>query len=96
MTNAEPTREELNAHCANSVAPLVALFRHERGTDQENAVCDMVCNLMHYAQRAGMDPVAEIERAIRHWYEETNDDGALLTNPTVEVKIHDLTKQTKN
>jgi hypothetical protein len=47
-------------------------FMAETGTDREDAVCDLVCDLMHWCDRNGMIFDAELERARWHYGAETS------------------------
>ena len=43
---------------------------------EEDVICDLVADLMHYAEMMGQDALEQIKRAIYHWYAEKNDEAA--------------------
>jgi len=51
----------------------ITQFRADTGTDKEDAICDLVGDLMHLADRYGQDPLREIQRGIQHFLAEKED-----------------------
>ncbi len=51
------------------------VFQKNTGSDDCDAVSDLVSDLMHYASSLDQEPLEEVRRAIRHWYAETHHDG---------------------
>ena len=43
------------------------------GTAIEDAVCDGIAYLLHFAHAMGQDPAEELARAVRHFNAETGD-----------------------
>jgi hypothetical protein len=48
-----------------------AKFQAITGSDDEDVVCDLVCDLMHLAIALGQDPFAQVRRGIGHYIAET-------------------------
>jgi hypothetical protein len=63
----------------------LAAFVSQTGTDAGDAVTDLLCDLMHLADREGTDFAADLERARMHYAAETQPDfttEAPTTSPT--------------
>jgi hypothetical protein len=60
----------------------LAAFVSQTGTDSDSAVTDLLCDLMHLADRAGTDFAADLERARRHYDAETKPDDTTSLTPT--------------
>lgn len=56
-----------NTHRARWAERCIVLFRHDTGTDKEDAIADLVADLMHLARQWGQDPEAELVRAREHF-----------------------------
>ncbi len=52
-------------------------FRKITGTEQEDAVCDLLCDLMHFCDRSTQTFQSQIERAQEHYTAETAKEGHL-------------------
>jgi hypothetical protein len=52
-------------------------FMAETGTDYEDALCDLLCDLMHLSDRAPFDFDAALVRARDHYLAETEQPGPL-------------------
>jgi hypothetical protein len=50
---------------------VVDQFVHKTGTDQPDALCDLLCDLQHYANAYGFDFARELRRACDHFAAET-------------------------
>lgn len=50
----------------------IAAFQSVTRTDDEDAVSDLLCNLMHYCDRNGLDFQAELSRAASNYEAEIN------------------------
>lgn len=62
-----------NADRAFWVKPAIEAFQQETGTDDENAIADLVCDLCHAARARGDDPIEEVKRGLRHFLAEEAD-----------------------
>ena len=51
----------------------VSSFRQATGTDEEDALCDLLAELMHWADRSGHDFDAVLHRARDHYEAETTE-----------------------
>ena len=49
-------------------------FMHKTGSDREDATCDLLANLRHWCDRNGFDWGNELDRAMRHYTQETKQD----------------------
>lgn len=50
-------------------------FEGLTGTERENAVADLLCDLMHWSHQTGTNFVHELTRAASHFEAETNEEG---------------------
>lgn len=79
-----PDPELQNASPARWAAATLEEFRRHTGTDFEDAVCDLLANLMHWCDRFGQDFNAELRRARNHYDAETattvSNTGALASD----------------
>jgi hypothetical protein len=67
-----PDTEEMNETRALWAHRCLAVIGEETGCDAENALQDLLCNLMHLCDRTeGMDFADALEQARRHYAEET-------------------------
>jgi hypothetical protein len=67
----------------------VEAFMNECRTDREDAVGDLICNLMHLAEAVGDDPIRVIKNAISNHFAETHherDCTVILTVAPIERK----------
>lgn len=55
-------------------------FQEETKTDDEDLLSDLLCDLMHWADRSGEDFEGRLERARRAYREETCSVGTLYAN----------------
>ena len=63
--------DRLNAHRALWAAAALAQFRRQTGADLEDAVSDLLADLMHWCDRFGQELPAELRRACNHYAAET-------------------------
>jgi hypothetical protein len=66
-----PDPDNLNGDRACWAAAALGEFRLHTGTDVENAVSDLLADLMHWCCRSGQDFEAELQRAREHYDCET-------------------------
>ncbi len=52
-------------------------FMKETGTDLEDSLCDLLCNLMHLSDRVPFDFDAALQHARDHYLAETGQPGPL-------------------
>jgi hypothetical protein len=77
-----------NGKRAEWAAECVSKFQQLTGTDKEDAVADLVCDLMHWCSREKQDPMNEVERGIRNYICETmpyTGWGLPAGEPSVEI-----------
>ena len=55
----------------------VEAFMWKTGTDFEDALCDLLCDLMHLSDRAPFDFDAALQHARDHYLAETGQPGPL-------------------
>lgn len=74
-----PDPEKQNDDRAKWAGIALAQFQSETGTEDADALCDLLCNLMHWADRHNEDFDAELTRARNHYdVETTPEDSPLL------------------
>jgi hypothetical protein len=61
----------LDAHRALATAAALAEFRRQTGADLEDALSDLLADLMHWCDRSGQAFPEELRRARYHYAEET-------------------------
>lgn len=60
-----------NEERADVAAKALKWLQAVTGADDEDALCDMLCNLRHCADRDGFDFCHELSRAMLHYRAET-------------------------
>ncbi len=71
QTDLPPDPEGMNDSRAVRAACCIRHFQCQTGTDWDDAVCDLLGDLMHFCDRAGFGFVHELERARMHYESET-------------------------
>jgi hypothetical protein len=66
-----PDPENMNDQRAAWAAAALQAFRYITGTDEEDALGDLLCDLMHWCDRSGHDFNAALSRAGAHYEAET-------------------------
>lgn len=66
-----PDPEEMNDSRAEWAAVAVRAFQKATGTDPEDLLSDLLCDLRHWADRNGETFATQLERANRNYLEET-------------------------
>ncbi len=69
-----PDPERMNGRRSAWAARAVAAFMDETGTDEADAVCDLLADMMHWCDRHGYDFARELARANDHYAAETLGD----------------------
>lgn len=69
-----PDPDGQNDDRAEWAGKALTLFQHITGTDREDAVCDILVDMMHYCDRAGFDFASELRRAQQHYKAETSKE----------------------
>jgi hypothetical protein len=69
-----PDPEHMNAESARCAASALRHFRRMTGADREDALGDLLCDLMHWCDRSNFDFELALYRARRHHTEETTLD----------------------
>ena len=69
-----PDPEGMNDRRAEWAGRAIASFCSATGTDEEDAACDLLADLMHWCDRNGEDFGHELARARDHYEAETLDD----------------------
>ena len=77
-TTLPPDPENRNEERANWAKSALLTFQHETGVDGDDALADLLCDLMHLADRKGWHLAAEMERAQAHYEAETTPDPSDL------------------
>lgn len=66
-----PDPERMNDRRSAWAQIAVSAFQAAHGTDDENVLCDLLCDLMHWADRHNYDFPAALVRAQDHYEAET-------------------------
>ena len=61
----------LNDLHANAGRDMIARYIDKTGVDKEDALCDLLGDLLHYANQDGHDFARELQRACDHFAAET-------------------------
>jgi len=72
-----PDPENMNARRAAWAAAAVTEFQRITGTDDQDALGDLLCDLMHWSDRNDYDFEAALSRARGHYEAETMPDPAM-------------------
>ena len=75
--NLPPDPEGKNADRAAWADEAIRCFQSTTGTDWEDAVADLLCDLMHLCDREAFKFEKELDRARMHYEAETTEGGAL-------------------
>lgn len=69
-----PDPDGINDRRAEWAGYALAAFMSQTGSDRESAVTDLLCDLMHLADREGADFDSDLARARMHYSCETEDE----------------------
>jgi len=70
-----PDPDELNVSRAQWAAAALEEFQRQTRADLEDAVSDLLADLMHWCDRSGQSFTDELRRALSHYDEETATDS---------------------
>jgi hypothetical protein len=70
MSALPPDPDGMNQQRAAWAAEALNVFRDEDGT-AEDALCDLLCDLMHWCDRNGVQFGEQLQRGMGHYREET-------------------------
>jgi hypothetical protein len=71
-----PDPEGMNDDRAEWAGAAIRHFQCTTGTDWEDTVADLLCDLMHFCDRESFDFQKELDRARMHYEAETTEGGA--------------------
>jgi hypothetical protein len=71
-----PDPENMNGDRAKWAKAALRAFRKATSADEEEALGDLLCDLMHWSDRNNMDFDAALDRARMHYEAETASDEA--------------------
>ena len=74
MATLPPNPDGQNNERASWADHALRAFMAETGTDYEDALCDLLCDLMHLSDRAPFDFEAALVRARDHYLAETEPE----------------------
>ena len=63
--------EDMNDARAIWATAALVQFQRATGSDDGDALCDLLCDFMHWCDRSGEDFAAEMRRAAMHYEAET-------------------------
>lgn len=75
-----PDPDNMNGKRAKWAKAALSIFQSLTGTDDDTALMDLLCDLMHHADRHALTFNDELDRARRHYEAETTPDNAPITN----------------
>lgn len=75
--------ERMNNRRADWAETSINAFENETLTDREDALCDLLADLMHWCDRNATDFAHELSRAAWHYDEETDFTGHQLDRVTI-------------
>jgi hypothetical protein len=78
MTGLPPDPDQLNAARAEWADQALRYFQHLTGTESEDALCDLLCDLRHWCDRNGQGYDAADHGAEQHYQVETGGKDPLL------------------
>lgn len=84
-----PDPDGLNDERALWARQALDVFTRATGCEEESAVGDLLCSLMHHCDRAGVDFFSELGRAVRHYEDETSADVAAQSADVLESLVSD-------
>jgi 8-oxo-dGTP pyrophosphatase MutT (NUDIX family) len=73
-----PDPENMNDERADWADAAIQEFMEETGVDLDGALCDLLADLAHWADRNEQDFRAQLARAADHYYAETSGKGKQL------------------
>jgi len=71
-----PDPENMNAYRARWAEIALRAFQKATGADAQDAVCDLLCDLMHLSDRSEFGFEAALGRARKHYEAETEGEEA--------------------
>lgn len=74
-TNLPPDPEDMNDDRAEWAAAALRQFQCTTGTDDVDALPDLLCDLMHWCDRNNCEFETELGRARMHYEAETTGEG---------------------
>jgi hypothetical protein len=91
--NLPPDPEKMNGNRAEWAGAAIRHFQCCTGTDIDDALCDLLCDLMHWADRNDFDFEAQLRRASMHYEAETSSCIEILVDALNEIAAGDITEQ---
>lgn len=76
MMKSPPYTEPTNESRAEMAGYAMAAFRSQSGADEEDALSDLLVDLMHFADRTNQDFDAALDRARMHYEAESAGEAA--------------------
>jgi hypothetical protein len=72
-----------------SATKAIKVFQRCCGTNDDDAIADLICDLGHLADERGLDFLSEVRRGIGYWYAERHarEGDALGPNAYVDVAV---------
>ena len=73
-SNLPPDPEGMNDQRSTWPEAAITAFRQATNTDEDDALGDLLADLMHWADRSGYDFAAALDRALFHYEAETEGE----------------------
>jgi hypothetical protein len=75
-----PDPDNMNGKRAQWAEAALSIFQSPTGTDDDTALMDLLCDLMHHADRHALTFNDELDRARCHYEAETTPDNSIVNN----------------
>jgi hypothetical protein len=87
-----PDPEKMNDNRAEWGASCIRHFQCTTGADYDDALCDLLCDLMHWADRNELEFDGQLSRARMHYEAETSPCIEILVDALNEIVAGGITK----
>jgi hypothetical protein len=88
-----PDPEKMNDARAEWAGACIRHFQCSTGTDFDDALADLLCDLMHWADRNGFDFEAQFRRGSTHYEAETSSCIEILVDALNEIAAGGITEE---
>ena len=86
-THIPPDPEGMNDSRATWAALAVTAFQHATGTDDKDALSDLLADLMHWADRSKFHFEAALVRAQDHYQAETSGNPTFASHQPIVIEV---------
>jgi hypothetical protein len=82
-----PDPDDQNDDRSDWAEAALVTFAEQTGTDEEDAVADLLCDLMHFCDRHGLEFRDELARGEGNYEEETGEERTGSPEPSAKLSI---------